>query len=503
MFNYVISGGVRGVDGFLVRVEADVSSGMPGFELVGYLAGEVKEAVHRVRTALKNAGFSIPIARVTVNLAPADMKKTGTGYDLAIAISILSCMGDVRVEVLKDVFVVGELMLSGNVAYTRGILPMLLKAKSEGYKKLIIPGANKSEGELIEGADVICVDSLKEAVDYLNGEADIAPLQSRLRNLLEDDNGTECDFSDVRGQSLAKRGIEIAAAGLHNILMIGPPGAGKTMLARCIPSILPPLSDKECLEVSSIYSIRGNMEESLVTKRPFVAAHHTSTDIGLVGGGNYIRPGAVSMAHTGVLFMDELPEFTRKALEALRQPLEDRLVNITRNKDVCTFPADFMLVATMNPCPCGYYPDRKKCSCSDNMRSKYISKISGPLMDRIDISVTTSRVSPLELGSDIKSESSGDIRKRVIHAHNIQQHRFRDRNISFNSQMNNEDMERFCVLNNDAKDVLLKLSEKYDISARSYVRIVKIARTIADLADREMILSEDIMEAVRFKCSID
>ena len=499
MFNYVISGGVRGVDGFLVRVEADVSSGMPGFELVGYLAGEVKEAEHRVRTALRNEGFSIPIARIVVNLAPADTKKTGTGFDLAIALSILACIGEIKAESMQDIFVVGELMLSGNVAYTRGVLPMLLKAKSEGYKKFIIPRANRNEGEMIEDASVICVESLKEVVNYLNGEEDISPLCPKLKSKLENNIKSECDFKDVRGQSLAKRGMEIGAAGLHNILMTGPPGAGKTMLARCVPSILPPLSDRECLEVSSIYSIRGSSEDVLVTRRPFIAAHHTSTDISLVGGGTYIRPGAVSMAHTGVLFLDELPEFSRKALEALRQPLEDRKVNITRNRDTCVFPADFMLVAAMNPCPCGYFPDRKKCTCSDSMINRYMSKISGPLLDRIDIQIQIEKVSPLELNKNFKAESSADIRKRVIRTLGIQRERFRSGDITFNSQMSNKDIEKYCVLGHDEDDFLREIVKKNDMSARCYFRVLRIARTIADTEEKDRIGIEHLTEAIRYK----
>ncbi len=503
MFCSVLSGGVRGIESFPVRVETDISNGLPCFEIVGYVGSEVREAKDRVRTAMRNTGFMLPVARITVNLSPGDIRKSGTGYDLPVALSLLTCMEQIGSDALSDIFVAGELSLSGEVCAIKGILPMILAAKKQGIAKCIIPLANSAEGSVVEDIEVIGVSTLAQTVEYLEGKAGIVPMKSHLRSDLCAEHSYEYDFSGIKGQQTARRGAEIAAAGLHNMIMVGPPGSGKTLIARSIPSIMPPLTEDECLDVSAIYSVRGALDSDtpLITRRPFVGAHSTSTDISLVGGGSIPRPGAVSLAHKGVLFLDETPEFSRRALEALRQPLEDREVHIIRNRDICTFPADFMLVAAMNPCPCGHYPDLRKCTCNDAQRTKYLSKISGPFLDRMDICITAEKISPFDFYGHDEPESSGSIRERVMAACEIQKKRFAKLPISFNSQMRNSQIELYCRLGSSQKTLMKELAAKYDMSARTYYRILKVARTIADLAGQDDIGDEALYEAVRMKAS--
>lgn len=498
----VISGGVHGIEGYRVNVETDISDGLPGFELTGNLGSEVREARERVRTALKNTGYHLPVKRITVNLSPSDRRKYGTAYDLPVAISVLCAMEEIPLEAISNTMFAGELMLSGSVRPVKGILPIVLNAKSLGITKCIIPAENGQEGALVNGVTVIGVRSLEEAVHYLKGDIEIEP-EISMYDSNPDRAVYEFDMAQVNGQHLARRGMEIAAAGYHNMLFIGPPGAGKSMLAKCIPSIMPPLSVEESLQISSIYSVGGMLksDRGVITKRPFVSPHHTATDISVIGGGSHPKPGAVSYAGKGVLFMDELPEFSRNTLEALRQPLEDKKVIISRNLDSIEYPADFMLVAAMNPCPCGMYPDLDRCTCTGTARQRYLNKLSKPLLDRIDICIQVEKVKTGDLLTSTKNESSLVVRKRVEKAHQIQRSRFKGTSICFNSQMTNNDIEKYVHLNEREKFTLKQLIDKYDLSARSYYRTLKVSRTIADLAGREEIIEDDLLEAIRLKCS--
>ena len=498
MFSSVLSFGIHGIESFCVRVEADISDGMPVFELVGYLSSEVKEARERVRTALRNAGYSFPVKRVTLNLSPGNIKKRGTGYDLPMAIAILAAMEQISSEELKDTLVIGELMLNGEVSGINGVLPMVLKARENGLKRCIVPKANAMEAALVDDITIIGVGTINEAVMYLRNEMDISPYthaESDASDLSEDDR---LDLKYVRGQLYARRGAEIAAAGMHNLLMIGAPGAGKSMLAKCIPTILPPLTKDEALEVSAIYSVSGMLNDAggLIGRRPFISPHHTVTDIAMTGGGTYPKPGNISLAHRGVLFLDEMAEFSRYTLEVLRQPLEDRKITITRNYGSFTYPADFMMVGAMNPCPCGAYPDLTKCSCTQASRKKYLNKLSKPLIDRMDICVDVEKLDFNSMFTDEVAESSEEVRRRVVAAHDRQAKRFINRKISFNSQMSVNDINEFCRLDRECETWLAGALASMDVSARSYHKIIRVARTIADLAEDDYINRLHLSEAI-------
>ena len=498
MLSSVLSFGIHGIEGFCVKVEADISDGMPMFELVGYLSGEVREARERVRTALKNKGFTFPVKRITVNLSPGNIRKQGTGYDLPMAVAILSAMGEVREEIPRDTIILGELMLNGDVTGINGILPMVIKARSMGIRRCIIPYENREEGAMADDVDIIGVHDIREIVEYLNGELDVKPCGSIST---ETGNGISyggCDLKYVKGQKVARRGLEIAAGGMHNMLMVGAPGAGKSMLAKCIPTILPPLTKEEALEVLSIYSVAGLLKSSgrLMRERPFVSPHHTVTDVAMTGGGVYPRPGNISLAHRGVLFLDEMAEFSRYTLEVLRQPLEDRSITVARNQGTYVFPADFMLVGAMNPCPCGVYPDLSRCTCTVPQRKRYLNRLSRPLLDRMDICVDVERLYYECMMDEKLSEASGDVRKRVIAAHERQRMRFEGSGILFNSQMGAEETGRFCRLPDDVREWFSDALERLDISARSYNKILKVARTIADIAGADDIEKEHLSEAM-------
>ncbi|MCR4924499.1 MAG: YifB family Mg chelatase-like AAA ATPase [Lachnospiraceae bacterium] len=498
MFNYVLSAGISGIESYLVRVEADVSEGMPVFELVGYLGVEVREAKERVRTAIKNSGFFFPVKHVTLNLAPGDIRKSKTGYDLAMAIAILITTGQVDDKLVKDTVFIGELTLNGEIKGVEGILPIVLNAKKEKIKRCIVARDNLAEAAIVEEIDIIAPNNLKELASYLNDEIKLSP--ERVTDILPSDNSSPADFKYVSGQKVIRRGIEVAVSGMHNVLMVGPPGSGKSMIAKCIPTIMPLLSKNESLEVTKIYSVAGKLpgKGGIITERPFISPHHTITDIGMIGGGARIKPGAVSYADRGVLFLDELPEFSRASLEVLRQPLEDGKVTIERNQGSYIYPAEFMLVAAMNPCPCGAYPDRNKCNCSLPAIKRYLSRLSRPLLDRIDICLNVNPLKIEDLFPDKipTNESSSDIRERVEKTRFIQKKRFGEGGVLFNSKMTAENIKSYCSLGEKEESFLKKSLKKMDISARSCHKILKIARTVADMKEEEKISIASLTEAM-------